>query len=132
MARAPKEKILRHFIVICSAAMLAATCNAAGMQQAAALPIPPFAAAAASPIVKVMCKYGTPHCVNPNPGPARPKIGGAKFPDNGDPDCKYYGNCDTGTSPENWGDPSIARKGPSRSGRSGAMHPVHVGSPKAK
>ena len=107
---------------------------ARGAQQAAALPIAPFAVSAPSAIVKVMCKYGTPHCVNPNPGPGRPKAGGAEFPNGGwtDPDCKYYGNCNTGTSPQNWGDPSIARKGPSRSARPGALHPVHAGSPKAK
>lgn len=100
---------------------------------ARALPIAPFAAPAHSAIVKVMCKYGTPHCVNPSPV-NRPKTGGAKLPGNGwtDPDCKYYGNCNTGTSPQNWGDPSIARKGHSRSGHSGALHPVHVGSPKVK
>jgi hypothetical protein len=42
-----------------------------------------------------LCKYGTPHCVNPNPGPKLPKVGGAEIPPSGweDPDCKYYNNC---------------------------------------
>jgi hypothetical protein len=38
-----------------------------------------------------LCKYGTPHCVDPH----RP-LPEVKVPDdNGwvDPDCKYYGNC---------------------------------------
>lgn len=126
-----KEHLRAKHLVFMATALLAGAFAAGGAQQAAALPIVRFAAPA--PIVKVMCKYGTPHCVNPSPV-NRPKIGGAKLPGNGwtDPDCKYYGNCNTGTSPQNWGDPSIARKGPSRSGRSGALHPVHVGSPKVK
>lgn len=42
-----------------------------------------------------LCKYGTPHCVNPNPGPKPPSVGGAQLPDSGweDPDCKYYNSC---------------------------------------
>jgi hypothetical protein len=60
-----------------------------------------------------LCKYGTPHCVNPH-RPQLPTVGGAKWPDSGwqDPDCKYYGNCNTG-DPGQWGDPSISRKAPS-------------------
>ena len=44
-----------------------------------------------------LCKYGTPHCVNPNPGPHLPKVGGEQIPGSGwvDPDCKYYGNCNS-------------------------------------
>ena len=44
-----------------------------------------------------LCKYGTPHCVNPDPGPKPPKVGGEQIPGSGwvDPDCKYYGNCDS-------------------------------------
>ena len=106
-----------------------------GVRPAAALPIGSFARAFPGASVKVMCKYGTSNCVNPNPGPSRPKVGGAKFPDNGwtGSDCKYYGNCNTGTSPQNWGDPTISRKGPARThGHSGAMRPVHIGLPKAK
>jgi hypothetical protein len=51
-------------------------------------------AAGADPAL-ALCKYGTPHCVNPNPGPKLPKIGGAQLPDSGweDPDCQYYHNC---------------------------------------
>jgi hypothetical protein len=53
-----------------------------------------FLATGAEPAM-ALCKYGTPHCVNPNPGPKLPTVGGAKFPDSGweDPDCKYYRNC---------------------------------------
>jgi hypothetical protein len=42
-----------------------------------------------------LCKYGGPNCVNPNPGPKYPTVQGEKIPDSGwvDPDCKYYGNC---------------------------------------
>ena len=44
-----------------------------------------------------LCKYGTPNCVDPNPGPEPPKVGGEQIPGSGwvDPDCKYYGNCDS-------------------------------------
>jgi hypothetical protein len=50
--------------------------------------------------VNVLCKYGTPHCVNPSPGPKAPKVGYKKIPDSGwdDPDCKYYGNCGFGSA----------------------------------
>ena len=98
---------------------------AGGARPAAAMPVGSFARTLPDPTIKVMCKYGSPHCVNPNPGPGRPTIGGAKFPDNGwtDGDCKYYGNCNTGTSPQNWGDPTISRRGPSGTrGHSGVMH----------
>lgn len=42
-----------------------------------------------------LCKYGTPHCVNPNPRPPLPAVGGVQIPDSGwqDPDCKYYHAC---------------------------------------
>lgn len=51
-----------------------------------------------------LCKYGTPHCVNPNPGPKLPKVNTTRLPDSppGDDDCKYYGSCDNG-SPEGTG-----------------------------
>jgi hypothetical protein len=41
-----------------------------------------------------LCKYGTPHCVNPH-RVTLPTVNTTKFPDSGwvDPDCKYYGNC---------------------------------------
>lgn len=50
-----------------------------------------FFAAGVDPAM-ALCKYGTPHCVNPNPGQKLPPVGGAKLPDDGwvDPDCKYY------------------------------------------
>lgn len=54
-----------------------------------------FFAAGVDPAM-ALCKYGTPHCVNPHPGLTLPKVGGAKLPDDGwvDPDCKYYpGSC---------------------------------------
>ncbi|MEA2907203.1 MAG: hypothetical protein QOI12_4590 [Alphaproteobacteria bacterium] len=48
-----------------------------------------------------LCKYGTPHCVDPHK-PKLPEVGGAKIPDSGwvDPDCKYYGNCLPDNKPE--------------------------------
>ena len=74
---------------------------------ASASPMSPIAAAPHHAIVPVLCRYGSPHCVNPHPGPKPPKVGGAKLPDSNweDPDCKYYGSCGTG-NPGNWGDPS--------------------------
>jgi hypothetical protein len=73
-----------------------------------------------------LCKYGTPHCVNPH-RPQLPTVGGAKLPDSGwqDPDCKYYGNCNTG-EPGQWGDPSITRKAPS--GRPVRAQPIRTDS----
>jgi hypothetical protein len=55
-----------------------------------------FFATGTEPAV-ALCKYGTPHCINKNPGPKLPTVGGVKIPDSGwvDPDCKYYGNCDS-------------------------------------
>ncbi len=43
-----------------------------------------------------LCKYGTPHCVDPH-RPSLPSVGGAQIPGTGwvDPDCGYYGNCDS-------------------------------------
>jgi hypothetical protein len=43
-----------------------------------------------------LCKYGTPHCVDPH-RPGLPSVGGAQIPGTGwrDPDCGYYGNCDS-------------------------------------
>ena len=51
-------------------------------------------AAGAEPAM-ALCKYGTPHCVNPNPGPKAPTPKNIRIPDSNwtDPDCKYYGNC---------------------------------------
>jgi hypothetical protein len=103
----------------------------AGASKASAVPIQPIVGAPHGVVVEVLCKYGTKNCVNPSPGPKPPKVGGARLPDSGwqDPDCKYYGNCNTG-GPGAWGDPSIARKGPSgthpgSSGPVGAVHTRH-------
>jgi hypothetical protein len=56
-------------------------------------------AAGAEPAM-ALCKYGNPNCVNPNPGPKAPGVEGVKIPDSGwvDPDCKYYGNCQSPNS----------------------------------
>jgi hypothetical protein len=55
-------------------------------------------AASAEPAL-ALCKYGGPHCANRYVGyDPRPKV---KVPDdNGwvDPDCKYYGNCNSPNS----------------------------------
>lgn len=130
----PKWQLAKRQLLFgASALLLAGGLLTGAARPAAALSIAPFAAFPTG-IIQILCSYGTPHCVNPSPGPNRPKVGGEKFPDSGwtDSDCKYYGNCDTGTSPQNWGDPTISRRGPSRLGRSGAMQPVHMGSPRAK
>jgi hypothetical protein len=76
-----------------------------------------------------LCKYGSPHCVNPNPGPHAPKPPGAAWPSSGweDPDCQYYGSCGTGT-PGNWGDPAARRNppggAPQRYGAAVHAHPA--------
>jgi|GEM_PF-6740763 len=51
-----------------------------------------------------ICKYGSPHCVNPHPGPSLPQVNTNRLPDSppGNEDCMYYGNCDDG-SPEGTG-----------------------------
>lgn len=51
-----------------------------------------------------LCKYGSPHCVNPHPGPSLPTVNTTRLPDQppGNEDCMYYGNCDDG-SPEGTG-----------------------------
>ena len=61
-------------------------------------------AAGAEPAL-ALCKYGGPNCVNPNPGPKLPGVNNIKIPDSGwvDPDCKYYGNCQS---------PNSARRAP--------------------
>jgi hypothetical protein len=96
-------------ILISAIAIAALGLAGGGAPAFPAAPLAPTSAGGA--IIKVLCKYGTPHCVNPNPRPKPPKVGGAGFPDSGwtDPDCKYYGNCGTGT-PTGWGDPSISRR----------------------
>ena len=42
-----------------------------------------------------LCKYGTPNCINKNPGPKLPTVPNIRIPESNwrDPDCKYYGNC---------------------------------------
>ena len=57
-----------------------------------------FSAVNSTPAM-ALCKYGTPNCVNPNPGhPTVPMNGGVQIPPSNwhDPECKYYGNCNTG------------------------------------
>jgi hypothetical protein len=90
--------------------------------QASALSLHPLVGSPEKAIVNVLCKYGTRDCVNPDPGPKPPKVGGAQWPDSGweDPDCKYFRSCGTG-APGAWGDPSISRQG------SSGTQPVHVG-----
>jgi hypothetical protein len=58
-----------------------------------------FFAVGSSPAL-ALCKYGTPHCVNPDPGPKPPMVGGVQLPpsDWHDPECGYYGNCNTTSS----------------------------------
>ena len=75
-----------------------------------------------------MCRYGTPHCVNPNPGPKVPKANTALLPDQppGNEDCKYFNDCDNG-SPEGTG-PDGGPNGGLGEGGSPALvygHPVH-------
>jgi hypothetical protein len=43
-----------------------------------------------------LCKYGTPHCIDLH-RPSLPSFGGEKIPGSVwvDPDCNYYGNCDS-------------------------------------
>ena len=55
-----------------------------------------FLTADADPAM-ALCKYGTPHCVHQGEHPTVPTSGGAKLPPSGwvDPDCKYFGNCDS-------------------------------------
>jgi hypothetical protein len=38
-----------------------------------------FFAVGSSPAL-ALCKYGTPHCVNPDPGPKPPMVGGVQLP----------------------------------------------------
>jgi hypothetical protein len=54
-----------------------------------------LALAAVSSPALALCKYGSPHCVNPNPGPKLPVVNTTQIPDSTwiDPDCAYYGNC---------------------------------------
>jgi hypothetical protein len=54
-----------------------------------------FFAAGVEPAM-ALCKYGTPHCIDLH-RPSLPQVGGEKIPGSGwvDPDCQYYGNCDS-------------------------------------
>jgi hypothetical protein len=56
--------------------------------------------AVSAPPAMALCKYGTPHCVNPYPGPQPPAINGVQIPpsDWHDPECGFYGNCNTTSS----------------------------------
>jgi len=61
--------------------------------------------AVASEPAQANCKYGTKHCVNPNPGYQPPKLGGAKMPEPGDTsECKYFPNS-CGSGPSYWATP---------------------------
>jgi len=42
-----------------------------------------------------LCKYGTPNCINKNPGPKLPTVPNTRLPESNwqDPDCQHYGNC---------------------------------------
>lgn len=44
-----------------------------------------------------LCKYGSPHCVDPHKVPKSVQTGGTKIPDSNwqDQDCKHYNNCQT-------------------------------------
>src|SRR5262245_38801550 len=101
--------------------------------EASAFPIDGSAATPQEAVIRVLCKYGTPHCANPNPGPKLPQVGGAQLPPDGwqDPDCKYYGNWNSG-SPGAWGDPSISRKTTTgtRPALSGTIRTMPMGSAK--
>ncbi len=74
-----------------------------------------------------ICKYGSPHCVNPHPGPKIPTINTTRLPDQppGNDDCQYYGNCDDG-SPEGTG-PDGGPNGGLGNGGSPALTGVHLG-----
>ena len=84
--------------LILSLVMLAQAAGYSSINHASAMTLGPFMAPAAQDgIVMVLCKYGTPHCVNPDPGPKAPKVNTNTLPDDGwvDPDCAYYsGLCD--------------------------------------
>jgi hypothetical protein len=105
------EVAMKHLSFTASAIVLSAALFAA---PASALPVHPVAGAHATAIVQVLCKYGTPHCIDPHRNQMPTFGGGTRLPDSGwsDPDCKYYGNCSTGT-PGSWGDPAAARSGSS-------------------
>jgi hypothetical protein len=118
-----EEMTMKHLSFATSALLLmAGAFSAAAPSKASAFPLHPSAATPDSAVVEVLCKYGTPNCINRYPGPGLPSVGGVKIPDSGwvDPDCKYYGNCNTG-SPGSWGDPSLARKGGGTSPATGGI-----------
>ena len=76
--------------LIFSLVMLAQAAGYSSSNHASAMTLGPIVAPAASDgIVMVLCKYGTPHCVNPDPGPKAPKVNTNTLPDDGwvDPDC---------------------------------------------
>lgn len=113
-----------HYILT---SMIAVAAIGLACDSASALPAMPLAAAPDSMMTRVLCKYGTPHCVKGSSRPKLPTAGTAGFPDSGwiDPDCKYYGNCGVGTptagNPTGWGEPSIARRGPPKQRISGSQ-----------
>jgi hypothetical protein len=105
---------MKHVSFAASALLLASIFTMGTAVPASASPMHPVAAAHGTGIVNVLCRYGSPNCVNPNPGPKAPSVNNTRLPDSGwtDPDCKHYGNCNTG-APGSWGDPAAARAGSS-------------------
>jgi hypothetical protein len=101
-------------VSLAASALLFASVFTTGPVPASAGPMHAVTYAPHSAIVTVLCRYGSPNCVNPNPGPKGPKVNTTRLPDSGwtDPDCKHYGNCNTGR-PGSWGDPAAARAGSS-------------------
>ena len=118
---------MKYRLLGASALMVLVEAVSAGVaDQASAFPTDRVDRPSGTAVVQILCKYGSKNCVNPNPGFKPPKVGGAKLPGSGwqDPDCKYYGNCNTG-GPGQWGDPSIARRRPSS--HPVITHPVRTG-----
>ena len=105
---------MKHILLASAALLLAGVFTTGASIPASGSPMHPLAAAHGTTIVNVLCRYGSPNCVNPNPGPKAPTVNNTRLPDSGwtDPDCKHYGNCNTGT-PGSWGDPAAARTGSS-------------------
>jgi len=84
-----------------------------------------FFGASAEPAF-ALCKYGTPHCVNPNPGPKVNGPNGNKLPD-GPPgatvDCEQFGDCNGVTGADGGPMFPAARRAPT----SPKQQPVTVG-----
>ena len=74
-----------------------------------------------------LCKYGSPHCINPHPGPSLPKLNTTRLPDQppGNEDCTYYGSCYDG-SPDGTGPDGVPNGGLGNGG-SPALTSGHLG-----